>query len=139
MCGRPAAAYANVALCTDHQLDFRKWLSTAKSSVARQTAEHHDLNDFPGLCYIALFSDATVKIGYSNTAELLKRRLQVLSNESGSPVVPLAIVRGGFVAEAVLHHRFSDHRIWEQTERFAYSAEMAEYIGSLTADDLVHI
>lgn len=136
-CGKLSGSYYKIALCDDHRLHLRQVVSNAKGSTARQSAKYHPLDQFPGVCYFALFPDATVKIGYSNTVELLRSRFTCFSRETGSHVVPLAVIKGGFVAEAVMHGKFSEHRIWTESERFRYCPEIAEYIGSLTADDLV--
>lgn len=129
-CGAPATVYRRTYLCDEHIEWNRQFQYRLARSAALQSVNYHDLDEFPGLCYIVLMPDATVKIGYSNTEETLDRRLKKLGS-SKSPVVKLAVIKGGFVAEAVLHEKFNDSRIPGKGERFRYSPEMAEYIASL--------
>lgn len=131
--------YFSLAVCEEHRAILARNLSDLKGSTARQSANHHELSDFPGYCYFALMPDASVKIGYSNTPELLGKRFKNISKDAGSHVIPLAVIRGGFVAEAVMHHRFQEDRIWEESERFRYTPAMAEFLGGLQPDELVHI
>jgi len=91
------------------------------------------LDDYPGYCYFALLPDGAVKIGYSNTRKLVDERMKSLSRQYGAPVIPLAVVRGGWVAEIYHHDMFSEYRFPGDGERFAYSAEMAHYIAGLSS------
>lgn len=125
-CGEPAEIYSNLPMCETHQVEY----SNRVGNTARQAAKQHPLGSFPGLCYFVLLPDGSVKIGYSNTEELLKKRLQSLKRELG-PIIKLAAIPGGFVAEAVMHDRFKKYRIPGRGERFTYSAEMAEFLSEL--------
>ena len=123
-CSEPAETYRNIPLCPEHQHEqVRRFGSTA-----RQAARLHGLSSFPGFCYFALLPDSTIKIGYSNTEELLSKRFKDLSREYGAPVVKLAVIQGGFVAEAVMHENFKDDRLPGVGERFKYSPDMARFI-----------
>lgn len=128
-CGGPAEVYKNLPLCEEHKLSLQKMLDKTKRSLALQAAPHHDLDDFPGLCYIVLLPDGFVKIGYSNTEKLLEKRFKSLTSDYGAPVVPLAVLKGGFVREAVLHELFDEHRVPGLGERFVYCAEIAHFLG----------
>ncbi|MBL3742836.1 T5orf172 domain [Mycobacteroides abscessus subsp. massiliense] len=100
-------------------------------SLINQSLKYHSLDDFPGFCYFALLPDGCIKIGYSNTDDLVKSRMKSLSRQYQAPVIPLAVIKGGFVAEAHMHERFEAYRLPGDGERFTYSPEMAEYIASL--------
>ena len=100
-------------------------------TAAVQSAKFHGLDKFPGICYIALLPDGSIKIGYSNTEELLEKRFKDLRRDYKAPVIPLATLKGGFVAEAVLHDKFKEHRLPGRGERFAYSPEIAHYVAEL--------
>lgn len=127
--GQPCGAatdfsYWNFAVCEEHVNS----LYSIKRSNALQAASQHQLDAFPGICYIVLLPDATVKIGYSNTEALFSRRITDLTRAAGAPVILLLKIPGGFVAESVLHERFKDSRIPGFGERFAYSPEIAAFI-----------
>lgn len=132
-CGEPAEVYMNLVLCSEHTGEQQSRTALARGSLARQAAQYYDLNQFPGLCYFVLLPDGNVKIGYSNTEKLLRKRLLTLGRQYGAPVVKLAIIEGGFVAEAVMHDRFKESRLPGLGERFRYTAEMAEYLASISA------
>lgn len=100
-------------------------------SLINQSLRYHTLDDFPGFCYFALLPDGCIKIGYSNTEPLVKSRMKSLSRQYSAPVIPLAVIKGGFVAEAYMHQRFEEYRLPGDGERFTYSAEMAEYIAGV--------
>ena len=89
------------------------------------------LNDYPGYCYFALLPDGAVKIGYSNTRKLVDERMKSLGRQYGAPLIPLAIVGGGWVAELFHHEMFSEYRLPGDGERFTYSPEMAKYVADL--------
>lgn len=127
LCGGDAAKFMNVPLCETHQEHFRRFNNSVAQSEAARAANYHPLDSFPGFCYIVLLPSGLVKIGYSNTEKLLRNRLTDLRREYG-PLVVLATVKGGFVAEAVLHKRFSNYRVPGKGELFLYSYELAEYI-----------
>lgn len=129
-CGESAEIYRNFPVCELHKLSFGKMISLARRSLALQAAPHHSIDDFPGLCYVTLLPDGFVKIGYSNTQKLLDERLKSLGREYKAPVIPLAVLSGGFVREAVLHEMFDEYRIPGSGERFQYSPAMAEYLTS---------
>lgn len=86
------------------------------------------LSDYPGYCYFALLPDGAVKIGYSNTRELVDKRMKTLGREYGAPLIPLAVIKGGWVAEIYHHDKFADYRLSGDGERFRYSSAMAEYL-----------
>lgn len=130
-CGDHASKYANFYLCDEHIESMRSLMASRGRTAALQAAKQHELSAFPGICYIVLLPDGAVKIGYSNTDELLKKRITTLSREYKAPVVTLAKVPGGFVAEAVLHDKFQEYRLPGKGERFTYSPEIAKYIASV--------
>ena len=123
-CEAAGTPYYNFAVCDEHKASL-EWL---KRATALQAASQHPLEAFPGVCYIALLPDGTVKIGYSNSDDLYHKRKQSLSREYGAPVVELLKMPGGFVAEAMLHDRFKELRIPGPGERFNYSPDIAEFI-----------
>lgn len=131
VCGEPAEVFSNIPLCPLHTERLRGRNNSLRGLHARQAARYHPLESFPGWCYVVLLPDGFVKIGYSNTDDLLKKRYQALKREYGAPVVELAKIPGGFVAEAVLHEKFRDYRESGTGERFRYSPEMADYLSSL--------
>src|SRR5690606_19005608 len=130
-CGREASKYKNFALCDDHVVAMRNRSNREQRSIPLQAAKQHPLESFPGLCYIVLLPDGFIKTGYSNTEERLKERFKELKKEYKAPVVELAVIKGGFVAEAVLHSKFDRFREPGVGERFRYTPEIAEYLASL--------
>src|SRR5690606_8624621 len=130
-CGESDEVYMNLALCPIHKEEHRGKVNFLKGSTARQAAKSHPLEAFPGWCYFVLLPDGSVKIGYSNTEKLLKTRFTVLNREVG-PIVKLAVIPGGFVAEAVMHERFKESRLPGKGERFRYTPEMAEFLASVS-------
>lgn len=139
MCGEPATPYANLLLCLDHQDRIRARASSGAGTVARQSAKYHPFYTFPGLCYFALLPDGKVKIGYSNTPTTITERMKALGRQYGAPLIKLAVIKGGFVAEAVMHDRFKDSRCSGIGERFNYTAEMAQFLDSLTDLELAEL
>lgn len=131
VCNQPAEVHRNLTLCGDHIAALSNRLRSENRRTALQAAKIHPLDSFPGYCYVILLPDGFVKIGYSNTRELLATRFKAISREYKAPVVELAVIEGGFVAEAVLHEKFRDYREPGRGERFRYSPEMAEYLDSL--------
>ena len=129
-CGESAEVYRNFPVCEVHQLSVLKMFQESRRSLALQAAPYHDIDQFPGLCYIILLPDGCVKIGYSNTQKLLDERFKSLGRDYKAPVVPLAVLSGGFVREAVLHDMFDKYRLPGKGERFSYSPAMAEYISN---------
>lgn len=75
-CGERAELFANLPLCAEHA-DVHRSRSVSYSTIS-QCLNYYRLEDFPGLCYIVLLPDGSVKIGYSNTNELLDKRLKSL-------------------------------------------------------------
>lgn len=125
-CGAEATVLWNFPVCKDHRdvvLNPRKL-----SSALSQSAKINPLSSFPGFCYIVLLPDGFMKIGYSNTEKLLKTRLTTLKRECGAPVIELAVIPGGFVAEHLIHEKFSELREAGNGERFRYSPELATFI-----------
>lgn len=118
-----------IALCSDHSLAFDRKLAMTKTTTLRQSARVLGSDAYPGYCYIVLLGDATIKIGYSNTEATLAVRLHTLGTETGSCTV-LRVLPGGFVAEAVLHDRFSEFRDWTGSERFRVCPEILEFAAS---------
>ncbi len=131
-CGGEATIFSNLPLCEVHVEALRRKTESNKRHNAIQASKHHPLDAFPGWCYLALLPDGFIKIGYCNTRQLLTRRMAVLRRQYNAPVVLLGALRGGFVAEAVLHKKFFDYRVDGPGERFRYSPEIAEFIDSLT-------
>lgn len=129
-CGERAELFANLPLCAEHADVYRS--RNVSYSTISQCLNYYRLEDFPGLCYIVLLPDGSVKIGYSNTNELLDKRLKSLGREYGAPVIQLAVLPGGFVAEAFLHRKFAAYREPGKGERFRYSPEMAEFLASVS-------
>lgn len=128
LCGESAESYMQVPLCEEHAHSMRRAVDGRGRRNALQAVKYHPLEAFPGFCYVVLLPDGFIKIGYSNTDRLLDDRLKGLSWEYKAPVTTLAILPGGFVAEAVLHNRFKDSRIPGKGERFRFSPEMAEFL-----------
>ncbi len=116
--------YRNFAVCEDH---FDNLVSIGRSAAV-QAAEYHQLYEFPGICYVVLLPDGSVKIGYTNTEKLYRKRMSNLKSKYQAPVIQLTRLKGGFVAEAYLHERFKESRLPGVGERFAYSAEIADFI-----------
>lgn len=129
-CGEAATQYMRLPLCAEHIDSVRDLINSRARASAVQTAKYHPLESFPGLCYIVLLPDGLIKIGYSNTNKLLEERFGALGRLYGAAVVPLLVIPGGFVAEAVLHARFNAYRVPGNGERFRHSPELAEYIAS---------
>lgn len=138
-CGLEGEPYISFVVCQEHKSLFAARQAVWRQSTARQSAQYFDLSEFPGFCYFALRPDGTVKIGYSNTDVLLRERFRTLSRELDGPVIPLAVIHGGFVAEAVMHDRFREYRIAGTGERFQYSGEMAKFISELDCRVVVDI
>lgn len=131
-CGEEATLFGNLPLCDEHALTAKLRVRRSRMANALQAAQYHSFDAFPGFCYIILLPDGCIKIGYSNTEKLLDKRFKSLSRAYKAPVLPLVVIPGGFVAEAVLHDRFEVYRVPGDGERFYYSPEIAEYIATLT-------
>lgn len=123
-CGKPAERSWGLYLCGEHLSEVREY----RVGVMAQSAKTVGVDKFPGFCYMVLLPDGSVKVGYSNTEELLEKRLKSLNRGQDAPVVKLAVFPGGFVAESLLHRRFREYRLPGSGERFRYSPEMAEFI-----------
>ncbi|GAA3500293.1 hypothetical protein GCM10019016_073990 [Streptomyces prasinosporus] len=107
----------------------------------RRYAGYSGVESFPGYCYFLLLPGETVKIGYSNTEETLKRRIKDLTRECEKEFGPgscevLAVIKGGYAAEAVLHHRFRDSRIPGYGERFHLSDDILDFLATAPRLDL---
>lgn len=118
---------------------MRSRIQSNSGTVARQSARYHPFYTFPGLCYFGLLPDGKVKIGYTNTPTTLLDRMKTLKRQYGAPIHKLAVLRGGFVAEAVMHHKFKDDRLAGLGERFVYSPQMAEFLDTLTEIELADV
>lgn len=129
--GQPCDADAKLSydffICDEHRPMYYISRKEPLRSVAAGAMRYHSFEDYPGHCYMVLVPDGTVKIGFSNTEELLRNRLARLKKELG-PIVTLLELPGGFVTEAYLHDLFADDRLTTGVERFRYSEEMAEFI-----------
>lgn len=122
-CGEPAKVRRCIPLCVAHERDS---LGFSRSTIL-QAASVHGTEVFPGFCYFALLPSGDVKIGYANTIPLLKQRFRKLTVKYGQ-VFQLAVMPGGFVAEAVMHERFRDCRKPGLGELFTYTPAMAEFV-----------
>lgn len=141
-CGAPAGRWGNFFLCPEHQEAHRQRMIQNAGGTARQSAQYHDLSAFPGFCYFAALPfdrsrkglDAfVVKIGYSNTRELVDERMKSLTRQYDALVKPMLIIPGGFVAEAVMHDRFRESRLPGAGERFTLLPDIAQYLLSRQA------
>ncbi|AVJ51355.1 hypothetical protein EA_SCOWL_1 [Mycobacterium phage Scowl] len=133
-CGEPEAeSFMRVPVCVVHKDELRRSVDGRGRGNALTAAKYHPLESFPGFCYVVLLPDGFVKIGYSNTENLLHQRLKALSRSYEAPVIPLKILPGGFVTEAVLHNRFKSDRLPGPGERFRYSPAMAEFLAEQQA------
>jgi hypothetical protein len=97
-------------------------------ATAKQALLYHPLSVFPGRCYFAQLPDGMIKIGYSNTIELMHRRMETLSRQYGAKVCRLADLPGGFITEALMHERFAADRIPGDGERFKPSSALLNFI-----------
>ncbi len=129
-CGSEAGIHYCIPLCNEHLSVFY----SSRTKTIRQTATYHGAEIFPGYCYVVLLPDETVKIGYSNTKDTLKKRFQDLrrqfEREYGPGFTVLAVLRGGVAMEAVLHHRFRASRIPGPGERFVFSEDIQDYLAT---------
>lgn len=100
-------------------------------SLVKASLAYHSLDDYPGFCYFALLPDGNIKIGFSHTEKLVAARMRTLSRQYGAPVIPLAVIKGGFAAEAHMHGLFEEHRLPGDGERFQYAPEIAAFIDSV--------
>ncbi|MFI2504566.1 GIY-YIG nuclease family protein [Streptomyces sp. NPDC018972] len=101
----------------------------------RRYAGYSGVESFPGYCYFLLLPGELCKIGYSNTEETLKRRIKDLTRELEKEYGPgscevLAVIKGGYAAEAVLHHRFRGSRIPGYGERFHLSDDILDFLAT---------
>lgn len=136
-CGRRAARFGYMPLCDEHRELHRHWPARRLWSIAGAAMRYHKMWDYPGLCYFAGLPDGTVKIGFSHTEELVRNRMESLTRQYGAPVIPLHVVPGGFVAEAVMHHAFDHLRLPGKGERFEFRDELAEYLEYLADQPLM--
>ena len=128
-CGAEAEIHYCIPLCDQHLSRFYSMMTRQ----LRQSAAYLGVEAFPGYCYVVLFPDETVKIGYSNTKETLKRRFRDLKREAdkeGPGFEVLAVMAGGCAMEAVLHHRFHKSRILGKGERFIFSDEIQDFLAT---------
>ncbi|MEV5868458.1 GIY-YIG nuclease family protein [Streptomyces tendae] len=130
-CGKEAGIYYCLPLCDEHLLSHYD----SRTQPLRQTAQHHRPEAFPGYCYVVRLGDGSVKVGYSNTEETLRARLKRLQRESerdhgNQDFSTLAILSGGVVTEAVLHHQFRESRIPGRGERFTFSEEIQDFLAT---------
>lgn len=126
-CNEVAELFAHLPLCEEHRDSVRQFHQTLRRSTAVQSAKVLNPYTFPGKCYIVLLTSGHVKIGYSNTEELLQRRMTTLKRELG-PIVQLLVTEGGFVMEAFLHDKFNHLRVPGNGELFEYGEEIATFI-----------
>lgn len=129
-CGSDAELRGNLPLCEVHHSTQTHRRTKYVCDLVSNGINHNPLDSYPGLCYFALLPDGLVKIGYSNTEVLLNSRMQSLSRDYGAPVIKLAVIRGGFAAEAFMHERFKGTRVPGNGERFSYSPDMAEFLST---------
>lgn len=129
-CGDPAEPHRNLPLCPVHVETTQARARSGVQRLARAAMRYHGLFEYPGFCYFVLLPDGTVKIGFSHTEELLFARTKNLSRQYGAQVVPLRVIRGGFVAEALMHDRFDHLRLPGNGERFELRDELAEYLAA---------
>jgi hypothetical protein len=104
------------------------WEPVRLMDTVRQSLGYHPLTAFPGRCYFARLPDGTIKIGYSNTVDLMYRRMRALTREYGAEVELLADLPGGFITEALMHERFWELRIPGNGEKFEPSPELLDFI-----------
>ncbi|MEU2267703.1 GIY-YIG nuclease family protein [Streptomyces olindensis] len=129
VCGAEAEVHYSLPLCSDHLNRYHR----SKTYTIRQSAAIHGVEAFPGYCYVVLLPDETVKIGYSNTEETLKRRFRDLKREAekeGPGFDILAVMAGGCALEAVLHYRFEKSRVPGPGERFEFSDEIQDFLAT---------
>ncbi|MFJ1976194.1 GIY-YIG nuclease family protein [Streptomyces albogriseolus] len=129
VCGASAEVRYSLPLCDEHLSGFYR----GRTYTIRQSAAIHGVESFPGYCYVVLLPDETVKIGYSNTEETLKKRFRDLKREAekdGPGFDVLAVMTGGCAMEAVLHYRFEKSRIPGLGERFEFSGEIQDFLAT---------
>ncbi|MEU2267163.1 GIY-YIG nuclease family protein [Streptomyces olindensis] len=112
-----------------------------RTSELRRYAGYSGIETFPGYCYFLLLPGEAVKVGYSNTEETLRRRIKDLTRELEKEYGPgscevLAIIKGGYAAEAVLHHRFRNSRIPGHGERFHLTDDILDFLATAHRVDL---
>lgn len=142
-CFTPATSCErNIPLCDDHRAIDERRRAKARITGARQgfklkSVEAVTLEDYPGICYVILLPDTTVKIGFSFAPVLFDRRMVDLSREHGT-VIPLTKLPGGWVTESLLHDVFAEERLPGE-ERFRYSERIAQFVADANAGlDLRH-
>jgi len=139
LCDEPATDYDNFQLCEGHQQALRVRKTTRLAALVRQSLQYHPLSSFPGYCYFAQLPDGMVKIGYSNTIELVDNRMRSLSKQYGAEVKLLATMPGGFVAEALMHDTFEVERLPGVGERFEPSPGLMKFIMELATKTQVTV
>lgn len=131
--GEGAEVYLHLPLCEKHKEETQSRLAYFRTSTPCQSLNYHSFTDFPGFCYAVLVPGGNVKIGYSNTEDLLSSRLKSLRRSLG-PVFVLAVFPGGFVTEAYLHRQLHDYRTAGTGEQFAYTDEVAEVLSKMNEE-----
>lgn len=129
VCGAEAEVRYSLPLCDEHLNLYHR----SKTYTVRQSAAIHGVEAFPGYCYAVILPDESVKIGYSNTEETLKKRFRDLKREAekeGPGFDILAVMAGGCAMEAVLHYRFEKSRIPGLGERFEFSDEIQDFLAT---------
>lgn len=119
----------------------RSWFCTQHWSIAEKLVDAHRREELllywnlrleepeepgywkKGLVYFVQRQDGAVKIG---TSIRLRERLITLEREFG-PLTILAVVKGGFEEEQVLHQKFWRSRLW-RGEWFELSDELNQFI-----------
>lgn len=132
-CDAGASLYGNLPLCEEHTEVIRTRNQLRFGYQAKVALDHHRYADFGGLCYIVLVPGGDVKIGYSNTPELLRKRMSTLRRKLG-PVITLATIPGGMVTEAYLHRCFRKFRRKGTGELFEYAPEIAQFVDGIRED-----
>ncbi len=127
-CGKPASVVDHLALCEKHARIISSRRSKGILGLAQQSTRFHPIESFPGYCYFALLPDGMIKIGYSNTEELIAHRMESLSENLGGTVLLLQTFPGGFVAESLYHHKFVADREAGFGETFRLSEDIMRFL-----------
>lgn len=118
----------SIPVCNEHRWELNVQHPSVRPPVIESVHKHYPWEQFPGLCYIALLPDGFIKIWYSATHDLFKKRMQGLSRDYGASVIPLALLNGGPFREAVLHKKFQHLRARVSGEKFSHGPEIAELL-----------